>query len=134
MAPSSQSSEPPQFPGRFTDHQSSQQNLQISGFIAVGVLQTQDGLGSQRCASCRRIECDSCRSCGLGFLEMFRRMRKAGLPWNHKSVCRVYGDMRSNMKRRTKKTGHHTRESAAARVNAIEPSMGAELYARHAIR
>jgi hypothetical protein len=39
------------------------------------------------------------------FWKFFTRMRKAGLPWNHKRVYGVYRDMRPNIKRRTKKLG-----------------------------
>jgi len=68
------------------------------------------------------------------FWKCFRRMRKDGRPLSHRRVYRVYRDMRLNMKWRTKKAGHHARASAAGRFHAIEPSMGAGLYARHAIR
>lgn len=57
-----------------------------------------------------------------GFWKCFTRMRKDGLPWNHKRVYRVYCEMRLNMKRRTKKrfiTREHQPLGGSTQLNQV---------------
>lgn len=40
---------------------------------------------------------------GYGFWMLFRKIRKAGYPWNHKRVYRVYTKLQMNLRRRVRK-------------------------------
>jgi len=40
---------------------------------------------------------------GLGFWKLYDRLRRAGHPWNHKRLHRIYCDLRLNQRRRAKK-------------------------------
>lgn len=40
---------------------------------------------------------------GLGFWKLYDRLRRAGHPWNHKRLHRIYCDLRLNRRRRAKK-------------------------------
>jgi len=40
---------------------------------------------------------------GLGFWKLYDRLRRAGHPWNHKRLHRIYCDLRRNQRRRAKK-------------------------------
>lgn len=52
----------------------------------------------------------------FGFHKLFVLLRKAGHPWNHKRVWRVYCDMKLNIRRRHKK-----RYRSAAPVTLVQP-------------
>lgn len=55
-----------------------------------------------------------------GFAKLFRLIRKAGHPWNHKRVWRVYCEMKLNIRRRFKK--RYRPEAPVSLVQPIRPN------------
>ena len=58
----------------------------------------------------------------FGFRKLFVLLRKAGRPWNHKRVWRVYCDMKLNIRRRFKR--RYKSETPETLVQPIRPNQG----------
>ncbi len=56
----------------------------------------------------------------FGFRKLFVLLRKAGYPWNHKKVWRVYCSMKLNLRRRFKK--RYRAEAPASLLQPIRPN------------
>ncbi len=89
------------------------QSLQDRGFLAVGVVQTPNGLGCQGCASDRRFEWNHCQTIKMGLLEMLHTHAQG---WqNLEPQKSAQGVLRHETQPSAahQKAPHHTREATS---------------------